>query len=153
MSLATDRIVSLNLLYWPFRVRFERGLTEAQTHGIPVRAFETFRLRERQAYLWAQGRDKPGPKVTWLKPGDSTHHYGVAADVVMYIDEQYNWSITGNYHKLGPIMEDQGLVWLGRTTNDLGHYQYPGASIYTLKSQYAKGGLEQVWLYLDGLGG
>jgi len=41
-----------------------------------------YRSDEEQNELFAQGRTKPGKKVTWVRGGDSLHQYGVAIDVV-----------------------------------------------------------------------
>jgi len=39
------------------------------------------RSRARQAELYAQGRTTPGEIVTYSKPGQSAHQWGLAADV------------------------------------------------------------------------
>lgn len=50
----------------------------------------TFRTFAEQDKLYAQGRTKPGPKVTNAKGGQSYHNYGLAIDVVLLIDRDKN---------------------------------------------------------------
>ncbi len=47
-----------------------------------VLCIETFRSTERQRWLYAQGRTRPGKVVTKLTPGKSAHGYRVAYDLV-----------------------------------------------------------------------
>jgi hypothetical protein len=44
--------------------------------------------------LYAQGRTTPGPIVTWAKPGDSAHLYGLAIDVVLQTDTGTSYDTT-----------------------------------------------------------
>lgn len=50
----------------------------------------TFRTFAEQDALFAQGRLKPGPKVTNAKGGQSYHNYGLAIDVVLLVDKDGN---------------------------------------------------------------
>lgn len=47
------------------------------------------RSDELQLGLWAKGRTIAGRKVTWTK--DSRHQYGLAVDVVAYVDGKPSW--------------------------------------------------------------
>lgn len=42
--------------------------------------------------LYSLGRTRPGKKVTWAKPGDSYHNYGLAWDIVLLKDMDGNGS-------------------------------------------------------------
>lgn len=57
-----------------------------EPHGagrLEVKVFEALRSEERQAWLYAQGRTRPGNKVTNAKSArTSWHGYGLAVDVV-----------------------------------------------------------------------
>lgn len=144
------RCSSLNLLYFPFREKVEVALYEVNTNGIPLKVFETFRSRRRQASLWAQGRTEPGKKITWVRPGESYHNYGLAIDLVLFIDGAWTWEHKELYRAAGPYFEKQGLTWLGRNTGDLVHYQYKSNFIIQdLQRFYDSGGIEEVWLALD----
>lgn len=144
------RCLSMNLLYYPFRQKVEGALNEVNKNGIPLKVFETFRTRRRQSELWAQGRTAPGKKITWVRPGESYHNYGLAVDLVLFIDGQWTWDYPELYRKAGPYFELQGLNWLGRSSNDLVHYQMKTRfKVEDLQSIYDDGGLESVWLALD----
>ena len=47
------------------------------------------RTDNQQLRLYAQGRTTEGSKVTWTK--DSNHQYGLAADLVAYVNGKYTW--------------------------------------------------------------
>lgn len=69
-----------------FKHSLEAWMQAAQEHAEHVEIFitEARRTKERQAYLYAQGRQEPylnAPKVTWTM--DSRHRWGLAADVAM----------------------------------------------------------------------
>lgn len=65
-----------------FRTPLERWLADMQAwckpRGLSVLVYETHRTAQRQAYLYAQGRTRPGPVITYTL--DSAHEYGVAVD-------------------------------------------------------------------------
>ena len=66
-----------------FRRKALAVLKDLAGHGLKAVFTETFRTRERQQYLYAQGRTRPGPIVTW-KDGvkkKSNHQSGKAGDI------------------------------------------------------------------------
>jgi len=66
---------------------------------------EGVRTKERQAELYAQGRTKPGQKVTWTL--NSKHITGDAVDVCPYVDGKINWNDQIGFVALGKaIMEE-----------------------------------------------
>ena len=52
----------------------------------------TLRTFAEQDNLYAQGRTKPGPVVTYAKGGQSYHNYGLAIDIVLIVDTDGNGS-------------------------------------------------------------
>lgn len=50
----------------------------------------TLRTFAEQDALYAQGRTKPGNKVTNAKGGESYHNYGLAFDIVLMVDKDGN---------------------------------------------------------------
>ena len=144
----TERYNGLGLLYPPFKARLLRGLELAQQANIPVKIFETFRTRERQAMLYAQGRTTEGNIVTNAKPGFTYHNYGIAADLVMYIDGQWTWRPLDLYESLVKYMTLQGLESLSHK-GDWPHYQLPNLNIHELSNLYDRQRLEGVWLKLN----
>jgi len=86
-------------------------------HGHRVEVVEGFRTPERQAALYAQGRTRPGPVVTWTEA--SLHSQGKAAD--LQVDG--SWDNPQAYERLRQIAEEEGLQTLG--PRDAGHVQLP----------------------------
>jgi peptidoglycan LD-endopeptidase CwlK len=81
----------LNALHPLFRAPLERWLAEVRAAGLPIRVYETFRTPARQAYLYAQGRTRPGAVVTYTL--DSCHRYGTACDWAPLIGGQLSWAL------------------------------------------------------------
>lgn len=57
------------------RARVEKLLAFMELIGHPVFITECWRSRDRQAWLYAQGRTRPGDIVTNAPPGASKHEY------------------------------------------------------------------------------
>lgn len=106
---------NLNHLHPLFRPKLEQWLAAARKAGFRVLVYETFRTKERQEWLYAQGRTRaqldavglrhvqprPGPIVT--KTLDSAHEYGVAADVVpLKPDGSPDWKGYAALYKAAP---------------------------------------------------
>jgi hypothetical protein len=87
--------------------------------GHAVTVVESYRTPERQAHLYAQGRSRPGPVVTWTTK--SLHSEGRAVDVM--VDEGYGNELA--YQRLQAIAREEGLDTLG--AKDAGHLQLPEA--------------------------
>lgn len=104
--------------------------------GLSVRLISGTRTFAEQDALYAQGRSRPGDKVTNARGGWSNHNYGIAWDVGIftsagaYIDELARRqrmpaaSVTAEYQKLGPVGKSLGLFWGGDWAKpDRPHYQ------------------------------
>ena len=69
---------------------------------------EGLRSQERQDELYAQGRTKPGPIVTWVKVG--THTSGTAVDLVPY---PVDWNDLSKFDAISKAMfqaaKEQGV--------------------------------------------
>lgn len=102
----------MNLLHPTFRPRIERWLAKARSAGFNVRVTETFRTMERQRWLYASGRSRPGPIVTnTLK---SSHRMGIAVDIVLINSNgSANWDVAA-YQRLYRLVppKDFGLATL-----------------------------------------
>lgn len=73
----------LSLLAPKFRAAVEAAIADCAAKGFPVKVAEALRSQERQAYLYAQGRTRPGSKVTNAPTNlTSWHGYGLAVDVI-----------------------------------------------------------------------
>lgn len=85
--------------------------------GYDVEVVETTRSQARQDDLFAQGRTRPGPVVTWTR--SSQHTAGLAVDV--RIDG--SWENAEAFTTLQRIAREEGLKTLG--PRDAGHLELP----------------------------
>lgn len=116
----------LDHLYPDFRVKLEKVLEEVgQATGHKWVLVEGYRSKERQLEIYAQGRTKPGPIVTWKKT-PTWHGTGLAADVapisanngqVTYQCPRWFWET------LRKIGQKHGLINPAWSKGDLGHLQ------------------------------
>lgn len=106
-----------------FRERLERVIERMrEEYGHEVRLVEGVRTWERQELLFRQGRDRPGPVVTWTR--NSRHLHGLAADLL--VDGTYDHPV--GYARLAQIAREEGLRTLG--PRDAGHVEFvPDAEV------------------------
>ena len=85
--------------------------------GYPIFLVEGRRSNERQDWLYAQGRTRPGDIVTHAKAGESNHNpkadgFGHALDFAFQgsepFDDRHPWE------RVGLDAEKRGLLWGGR---------------------------------------
>jgi hypothetical protein len=101
-----------------FRARLDRVIARMETeHGHRVEVVETVRDQARQDHLYAQGRSRPGPVVTWTR--SSNHTEGRAADLL--VDGTYDNPLA--MVRLARIAREEGLRTLG--ARDPGHVELP----------------------------
>ena len=67
-----------------------KEICEALNGRVLCRFSHTLRTFAEQDALYAQGRTKPGRKVTNAPGGKSYHNYGLAIDIVMILDKDGN---------------------------------------------------------------
>ncbi len=102
-----------------FQSRLSRVIDRMRTeYGMDVEVFEGYRAQSRQNDLWAQGRTRPGPIVTWTR--QSRHTVGAAADVLIDGD----WAKGRGAILLSRVAAEEGLRTLG--PRDPGHVELPG---------------------------
>lgn len=149
----------LAALYQPFAEQVKQLLKTAREQGLMVYIFEAERSMERQAALYAQGRDGAGnivdkkKVVTYAKPGSSFHNYKLAVDLVFDGDQskpkiQWSWDGKLPWSKLGALGESFGLEWAGHWKNfvEFPHFQWKTPyKASALKAEYDKGGIEAVF--------
>ena len=94
--------------------------------GIDILITSTFRDRESQDALYAQGRTAPGRKVTNARGGYSYHNHRVAFDFVPMVNGKCQWGDTGTFNRCGAIAKKIGLEWAGdwKRFKELAHCQY-----------------------------
>lgn len=104
----------------------------AKAEGIDLLVTSTYRDYESQNELYAQGRTKPGRKVTNARGGDSYHNHRVAFDVVPLRNGKPVWGTTGDdralWLRVGALGVEVGLEWAGnwRSFKEYPHFQYTG---------------------------
>ncbi len=106
----------------------KRFIEMCKTKGIDVIITSTYRDFASQDALFAQGRTKPGKKVTNARAGQSYHNFRCAFDFVPIVNGKAVWNDTGLFTKCGEIAELVGLEWAGRWTKfkEMAHCQYTG---------------------------
>jgi peptidoglycan L-alanyl-D-glutamate endopeptidase CwlK len=107
-------------------------LAACRAEGINVKIITGTRTYQEQDALFAQGRSKPGPKVTNAPAGYSWHNFGVGWDFVVFdTNGQPQWE-SPLMERCGQIAESLGLEWGGRWTSpeDTPHIQLkPGCTL------------------------
>lgn len=93
---------------------------------IKIFVTETYRSQERQNYLYAQGRTRPGNIVTWTLT--SNHKSRLAWDIgAAQLDGNTNIYDSTILKKAGAIAKKLNIVWGGTWTNNLDypHFEVP----------------------------
>ncbi len=127
-----------------FRAFYKAANDAMASHGLYVKFISGLRSYAEQSALYAQGRTKPGAKVTNARAGYSNHNFGTAIDLAVFEKvkgkEVYHQSHAA-YAWLGPIGEASGLKWGGRwKTPDRPHYEFPtGLTLAQMRDRVAKG--------------
>ena len=119
-------------------------ISACKQEGIDIIITSTYRDNESQNALYAQGRTKPGRKVTNAKAGQSYHNWRVAFDVVPLRNGKPVWGTSGNgidddpadddkddlelWQRIGALGKQFGLEWGGdwKTFREFPHFQFAG---------------------------
>ncbi|ESQ86610.1 hypothetical protein ABAC460_23140 [Asticcacaulis sp. AC460] len=107
-------------------------LESCNAQGIELLVTSTYRDHDSQDALYAQGRSRPGKKVTNAKGGQSFHNWRVAFDVVPLRLGKPVWGTACEDRRLwlriGAIGKAHGLDWAGDWTRfrEYPHFQYTG---------------------------
>ena len=99
-------------------------VTKAAQNGITIKVISGTRTYDEQNDLYAQGRTKPGPKVTNAPGGYSNHNFGIAFDIGVFEGSSYK-DESPKYKAVGVLGMDLGLEWGGnwKTIQDEPHFQ------------------------------
>lgn len=129
---------------------------EVLTGRAILRLAYVFRSFIEQAFIYAQGRTRPGPIVTNAEPGESIHNYRYAVDIVLLKDtdgngtfETASWETNVDFDADGKadwmevvvIFEKYGWTWGGRWSKfvDKPHFEKPPMSLKQLQLKYPNG--------------
>ncbi len=122
--------------------------TNLLTGEAKVRITSTLRTWKEQEELYAQGRTKPGSKVTNAKAGDSIHNYALAFDMVLIINgKTASWDVKKDWDKdkqsdwmeVVTYVKSKGWKWGGDWVSfkDMPHFEKTfGHSVTQLKEKY-----------------
>jgi peptidoglycan L-alanyl-D-glutamate endopeptidase CwlK len=110
------------------RLKAEAFVRRCAAEGIDVLITSTYRDAASQDALYAQGRSKPGRKVTNARGGQSFHNWRVAFDFVPIVHGKADWTNLALFTRCGEVAEAVGLEWAGRWKRfkELAHCQYTG---------------------------
>lgn len=143
----TDKSKSLLSKVHPLLSEKVRQLCETlERDGLNIQVTSGLRTFAEQDALFAQGRTKPGRKVTNARGGQSNHNMGLACDLVpMPVD----WDNLVPFRKIGAEAKKLGLEWGGDWPRsvDMPHVQMPNLSTKDCLRIYNANGkrLQPVW--------
>lgn len=112
--------------------------------NMAIRIAQADRTIEYQDALYAQGRTKSGPIVTWAKGGSSYHNFDLAIDFTLMYDldgngtfESLKWDINSYWMKVVNYFKSLGYTWGGdrKKNKDLPHLEKSFG--YTVQKLYA----------------
>lgn len=107
-------------------------ICKALTGRATCRFSYTLRTFAEQDALYAQGRTKPGKKITQAKAGQSYHNYGLALDIVLITDGKAVWDTVKDFDgdrkadwmEIVAIFKKYGWEWGGEWEfKDAPHFQ------------------------------
>lgn len=149
----------LSLLAPKFRAAIEGAIAACDAAGYPVKVNEGFRSQARQAWLYAQGRTRPGARVTNASTNlTSWHGYGLAVDVIHRTLAYWphgraasaNAANAQWFADIGAIFKAHGCNWGGDFASfpDTPHMQWgrcrPSPSARA-RELIRTGGVQRVW--------
>lgn len=103
----------------------QKFLQACGTNGTPMILVQTWRSFEEQEALYAKGRIRPGPIVTWARAGQSWHNFRRAFDVCFLKGSDLSWN--GPWDEVGSLGRQLGLTWGGdwpHGKQDRPHFEY-----------------------------
>lgn len=90
----------------------ERAIAECKSMGLALLVTCTFRTNAEQEALYAQGRSKPGKKVTNARAGQSLHQYRVALDLYPMVNGKPDFSGQApEWHQIAAVFKKHGFEW------------------------------------------
>jgi hypothetical protein len=116
----------VELLHLEMQPRIRELEARLRAEGIPFRRLETWRAAERQAWLFQQGRSRPGPFATttltsWHNGLDELGRpAGRAVD--------YGGSVVSS-RRFHELVRQVGLASFGHDSHDPGHVYMPGSEV------------------------
>lgn len=118
--------------------------------GYEIEVVQGLRTFAEQDALYAQGRTKPGKRVTNARGGYSNHNYGLAVDLCPFKNGKPDWNAMAVFKDIGKEAAVLGLEWGGnwKSFKDYPHVQLPGLTTAQCRQLYSQGGLSEVWKHV-----
>ncbi len=133
-------IMTINIAAQKAAREFLKRVTAA---GINARIISGTRTYAEQDAIFAQGRTKPGKKVTKAKGGQSNHNFGIAWDIGIFTDQGDYLPESPLYAKAAEVGLVAGLEWGGNWKGDFQdkpHFQLAvGLTIAAMRKKFEKG--------------
>ncbi|WP_176465675.1 peptidoglycan-binding protein [Virgibacillus sp. 7505] len=105
-------------------------IRRAYKEGINAQISHGMRTYAQQDALYAQGRTKPGSKVTNARGGYSNHNFGLAVDYFLTSEDGTKaiWSVNSDWNRVAAIAKSLGFSWGGDWTSfkDYPHLEMSG---------------------------
>jgi peptidoglycan L-alanyl-D-glutamate endopeptidase CwlK len=140
-------IRNLQLVAPKFGLAIAQGLQDAWWAGFDPIVYESLRTDERQAWLYAQGRTRPGAIVTNAPTADHSYHrWGLAVDI---ISRKAEWDDPNFFDKIQGFFAKYNVDWAGDWHDaDLPHFQWgncpPKVPDFLIELGHAHG-MQAVW--------
>lgn len=118
----------INLLHPTVQPYANKLVEECEKAGLKIKITDTLRTKAEQNALYAQGRTKPGNKVTNASYPKSNHNWGIAFDFCRDDGKGAFYDNDGFFTKVGQVGKRIGLEWGGDWTSfkDKPHFEYAG---------------------------
>ncbi len=134
----------VSLLYPAFARLVKLALDDANAAGYYLSVFEGYRTPERQDWLYASGRTRPGTLITRAKAWESPHQAALAVDVALHVDGKWSWKFTSQVH---PFFHKHGLETLDF---EVAHVQMTGGLGGKVVGAFARDlGLARTWIEVE----
>lgn len=139
----------LSALMPEFAAKVRQIVEGLDKRGFVVEITQGLRTFAEQDALYAQGRTRKGPKVTFAKGGQSLHNYGVAVDFALMVNGKYAWP---DPHPVWQAIGEEavkagleaGFYWKPGK-QDKPHVEWPRVDWRDLLAWHKQGGLPKVW--------
>lgn len=130
-----------------FAVKLKKALEQCHIQGLEIELFEGYRSPERQDYLFASSRSRPGPWLTDAVAWSSFHQFSVAADLAFKWNGKWQWNKDDPWDKVHAIFHEHGFETL---TKEKAHVQITsGINISKCSRIAAQQGLLALWTIIE----
>lgn len=137
-----DIRVNMKRLHPWLQYKFKKWQKLCHKHGYYIAVTEGYRTIKQQNDLYAQGRTKPGNRVTNARgtPYQSQHQWGIAIDFGCPATSTKEFYNSDRMKKMAKLAKEVGFGWGGDWTNpvDVPHLYLPkwGATTTKLKLRF-----------------